>query len=230
MLTLLYFVIVLTFAYFTWQALQIYRHGRTSYVLLLIIVLAGLAYDTLIIFLGRFIGEGALLKTLNAGRYLVHGIATPFLIIFGFGILRRAGVGWTQRRMSHVLICVLTTLLIGLGVYEDVLALDLQPRVVMDTLRYTNEGGLRGPPIPALLIVLLLILWGVVLWRKSGWWWLAVGALLMFIAAGLGMGDTFYIGNLGEVMLCLASVLTARRFFGLTNNDRGLGWKPTLSP
>ncbi len=230
MLTLLYFVIVLAFAHFTWQALQVYRYGRTSYVLLLIIVLAGLVCDTLIIFLGRFIGEGELLKTLNAGRYLVHGVATPFLIIFGFGVLRRAGVGWTQRRMSHVLICVLTTLLVGLGIYEDVLALDLKPRVVMDTLRYTNEGGLRGPPIPAMLTILLLVFWGVILWRKSGWWWLAAGALLMFIAAGLGMGDAFYLGNLGEVMLGLASVLTARKFFGLTNNDRGLGWKATLSP
>ncbi|WP_448541283.1 hypothetical protein [Roseiflexus sp.] len=230
MLTLLYLAIVVAFVCFTWQAIQVYGQRRSSYTLLLTIVLAGLVYDTLVILLGRFIGEGSLLATLNAGRYLVHGIATPFMIIFGFGVLRRAGVSWAKGRIAHILICILTTLLIGLGIYEDILALDLQPHTVMDTLRYVNEGGLKGPPIPALLTIILLIAWGVILWRKTGWSWLAAGGLLMFIAAGLGMGNIFYIGNLGEVALSLANVLTARKFLGLSDNDGGLRWKPTLSP
>ena len=86
MLTTLYIVFVAAFAYLTWQSVGVYQSKRSSYALLLLIVLAGLAYDTLIILLGRFIGEGDLLKTLNAGRYLVHGLATPAMIIFGFGI------------------------------------------------------------------------------------------------------------------------------------------------
>lgn len=227
MLTMLYLIFVSVFVYFTWQAIQLYRQGRSSYALLLTVVLAGLIFDTLVILLGRFIGEGSLLAMLNAGRYLVHGIVTPFLIIFGFGVLRRAEIGWTKGRTAHILICILTTLLIGLGIYEDVLALDLQPHTVMDTLRYVNEGGLRGPPVPALVTIILLIVWGVILWRKTGWSLLAAGGVLMFIAAGTG---TFYIGNLGEAVLGLANVLTARKFFGLTNNDGGMQWKPTLSP
>ncbi len=212
MLTALYFVITAVFVLFTWKAAQIYRQGRSSYALLLTIVLAGLAYDTLVIFLGRFLGEGAVLQTLNAGRFLVHGIATPFMIIFGFGLLRRAEIGWAKNRTAHILICILTTLLIGLGIYEDVLALDLHPRAVMDTLRYVNEGGLKGPPIPSMLTIILLITSGILLWRKTGWAWLAGGALLMFLAAGLGMGNAFYIGNLGEILLSVANVLTAQKF------------------
>lgn len=212
MLTVLYIVFVAAFAYLTWQSVGVYRSKRSSYALLLLIVLAGLAYDVLIILLGRFIGAGDLLKTLNAGRYLVHGLATPAMIIVGFGILRNAGVKWAQGRTTHIIVCVVTTLLIALGVYEDVLALDLQTKTVLDTLRYTNEGGMKGPPIPAMLTIVFLIVAGISLWRKTGWWWLAAGAIFMFIAAGAGMGDMFYIGNLGEVVLGLGNVLTARKF------------------
>lgn len=212
MLTVLYIVFVAAFAYLTWQSVGVYQSKRSSYALLLLIVLAGLAYDVLIIFLGRFIGEGDLLKTLNAGRYIVHGLATPAMIIFGFGVLRNAGVQWTQSRTTHIVVCVVVTLLIALGVYEDVLALDLQTKTVLDTLRYTNEGGMKGPPIPAMLTIVFLIVAGISLWRKTGWWWLAAGSIFMFIAAGAGMGDMFYIGNLGEVVLGLGNVLTARKF------------------
>lgn len=212
MLTVLYIVFVAAFAYLTWQSVGVYRSKRSSYALLLLIVLAGLAYDTLIILIGRFIGAGDLLKTLNAGRYLVHGLATPAMIIVGFGILRNAGVKWAQSRTTHIVVCVVTTLLIALGVYEDVLALDLQTKTVLDTLRYTNEGGMKGPPIPAMLTIIFLIVAGISLWRKTGWWWLAAGAIFMFIAAGAGMGDMFYIGNLGEVVLGIGNVLTARKF------------------
>lgn len=212
MLTILYIVFVAAFAYLTWQSVGIYQSKRSSYALLLLIVLAGLAYDVLIILLGRFIGEGDLLKTLNAGRYLVHGLATPAMIIFGFGVLKNAGVKWAQSRTTHIVVCVVTTLLIALGVYEDVFALDLQTKTVLDTLRYTNEGGMKGPPIPAMLTIVFLIVAGISLWRKTGWWWLAAGAVFMFIAAGAGMGDMFYIGNLGEVVLGIGNVLTARKF------------------
>jgi hypothetical protein len=212
MLTVLYIVFVAAFAYLTWQSVGVYQSKRSSYALLLLIVLAGLAYDVLVILLGRFIGAGDLLKTLNAGRYLVHGLATPAMIIFGFGILRNAGVQWAQSRTTHIVVCVVTTMLIALGVYEDVLALDLQTKTVMDTLRYTNEGGMKGPPIPAMLTIVFLIVAGISLWRKTGWWWLAAGAIFMFIAAGAGMGDMFFIGNLGEVVLGLGNVLTARKF------------------
>src|SRR5690606_7360274 len=142
----------------------------------------------------------------------VHGLPTPAMIIDGFGILRKAGLKWAQSRTTHIVVWVVTTLSIALGVDEDVLALDLQTRTVMDTLRYTNEGGMKGPPIPAMLTIVFLIVAGISLWRKTGWWWLAAGAIFMFIAAGAGMGDMFYIGNIGEVVLGLGNVLTARKF------------------
>lgn len=212
MLTLFYVLFVAAFSYLTWQSLNVYRSRHSSYGLLLLFVLIGLVYDTLIILTGRFIGEGELLKILNVGRFLVHALVTPVMMIFAFGVLRQAGIRWAQSRASHVVVCVLSALLIALGVYEDVLALDLDLRVVADTVRYANEGGMKGPPIPAMFTIFFLIGAGLFLWRSTGWWLLATGSFAMLIAAGLGMGDRFYVGNLGEVVLGAANVLTARKF------------------
>ncbi len=212
MLTILYACLVAVFLGLTWKSAELYRQRTISYTLLLLIVLAGLVYDVLVIFLGRFIGTGDLLKTLNAGRFLVHGIVTPSMMIFGFGILRHAGVGWAQSRGAHIGLCLFTTAMIALGIYEDGLALNLQAKTALDTLRYVNEGGLKGPPIPSMLTIIFLIMAGVVLWRQTGCWWLAGGAMAMFIAAAIAMGDRFYFGNLGETLLGLANLLTAKRF------------------
>lgn len=208
MLTALYLILSGCFVFLVWQAAKI----KGSYALLLLLVLAGLFYDTLIIGIGKFIGTGDLLKTLNAGRFYVHALLTPTMMIFGFGVLRKAGIKWAQGKTAHIILCVITTLLIGLGAYSDILQLDLQTKTVADTLRYVNEGGMKGPPVPAILTIIFLIVAGISLWRNTGWMWLAIGGILMFIAAGAGMGDLFYIGNLGEVILGFANVYTAKKF------------------
>ena len=209
MLTALYLILSVLFVILVWQ---VSKMKRDNYVLLLLLVLAGLFYDTLVIGIGKFIGEGDLLKTLNAGRFYVHALLTPAMMIFGFGVLRKAGVKWAQGKTAHIVICVITTLLIALGAYSDILQLDLQTKTVADTLRYINEGGMKGPPIPAILTIIFLIVAGILLWRNTGWMWLAMGAILMFIAAGAGMGDMFYIGNLGEIILGFANVATAKKY------------------
>ena len=209
MLTALFLILSVLFVVLVWQ---VSKMKRDNYVLLLLLVLAGLFYDTLVIGIGKFIGEGDLLKTLNAGRFYVHALLTPAMMIFGFGVLRKAGVKWAQGKTAHIVICVITTLLIALGAYSDILQLDLQTKTVADTLRYINEGGMKGPPIPAILTIIFLIVAGILLWRNTGWMWLAMGAILMFIAAGAGMGDMFYFGHLGEIILGFANVATAKKY------------------
>jgi len=191
---------------------QLSKLKKNSYVWLLLLVLAGLFYDTLIIGIGKFIGEGEVLKTLNAGRFYIHALLTPTMMIFGFGVLRKAGVQWAQGKIAHGIVCGFATLLILTGAYSDILKLDLQTKIVSDTLRYINEGGIKGPPVPAILTIIFLIVAGISLWRNTGWMWLAVGAITMFIAAGAGIGNMFYLGNIGEVILGIANVTTAKKY------------------
>lgn len=212
MLTILYLVLAALLAYLTWQSVQLYQRGRSSYTLLLLVVLAGLVYDTLVIALGRFVGQGGLLSTLNLGRFLIHGLLTPLLMIFAFGVLRRAGVGWAQGKVAHTVVCIVATLLVALGLFADLVGTDLQPRVVMDSLRYVNEGGMQGPPIASLVTMLFLLVAGIFLWRRTGWKWLALGSLVMFVASGAAMGNLFFLGGVGEVVLGFANVATAGRF------------------
>ncbi len=209
MLTALYMILSALFVFLIWQVSKI---KWNNYVLIFSLVLTGLFYDALIIGIGKFLGEGDLLKTLNAGRFYVHALLTPIMMIFGFGVLRKAGANWAQGKTAHLILCIATTLLVALGAYSDILQLDLQAKTIADTLRYVNEGGIKGPPIPAILTIIFLIVAGISLWRNTGWKWLAIGGILMFIAAGAGMGELFYIGNLGEVILGFANVATARKF------------------
>jgi hypothetical protein len=214
MLTALYLVLAALFAYLTWQSSRVYGQRRSSHTLLLSVVLAGLVYDALVIALGRFIGQGGLLSILNLGRFAVHALFTPLLMIFAFGVLRRAGIGWAQGKAAHAAVCVAATLLVLLGGYAELVGVDMQPRVVMDTLRYVNEGGMKGPPVASLLTMLFLLVAGVILWRRVGWMALALGSLVMFVAAGAAMGNLFFLGSIGEVVMGFAGVMTARRFLG----------------
>jgi hypothetical protein len=210
MLTLLYFIFSVLFVFLVWQLLNI---KKNYYVLILLFVLAGLFYDVFIIGIGSLVGEGDFLKTLNTGRFYVHALLTPTMMIFGFGVLRKAGVKWAQGKTAHMIVCVITTLLIGLGAFSDILRLDLHAKAVADTLRYVNEGGIKGPPIPAILTIIFLMIAGISIWRNTGWKWLAIGGIVMFIAAGAGIGDMFYAGNLGEVILGFVNAATAKKFF-----------------
>jgi hypothetical protein len=212
MLTALYVVYVAVFTWLSWQSWQVYKSKRVSYALLLLLVTVGLTYDVAVILLGRFIGEGDLLWLLNAGRFAIHGLFTPMIMIFGFGVLRYAGVGWAQSRTGHIVVCVVATLLIMVGVYEDILALSLEARTAVDTLRYVNIGGIPGPPIPSFITILFLIVVGISLWRNTGWPWLALGSIAMLFLAGIGVGDRFFIGNIGEIVFITANIWTARKF------------------
>ncbi len=165
MILAVYVVFTAVFSWLTWQSWNVYKSKWLSYALLLLIVIAGLTYDVLIILLGHFLPEGGLLRTLNIGRFVIHALATPLLIIFGFGVVRHGGLGWAQSRTNHILICVLATLLIGFGVYEDIFLLNLQFRAPV----YTNCRGHPSLQCPLLFLCCLPVFPSGVIRAGSGW-------------------------------------------------------------
>lgn len=218
MLTTLYFLfsLALLAELIATFRLRVLSQAR-SYGWLLLIVLFGLFYDNFILAIGSLLGEGGLLKSLSVGRYIGHALGTPLLVIFAFGLARRAGLGWAQGKLAHTLACLFTVVLIGFGVFRDIIRLELAAEPLFDVIRYSNVG-LKGPPISSISTIITIIVMGIALWRATAWKWLALGALFMFVAAAVGMGERIFISNFGEVVLGWACLSSAQRF--LTGNGK----------
>ncbi|BCJ45805.1 hypothetical protein GCM10010168_57750 [Actinoplanes ianthinogenes] len=188
---------------------------------LLILVLVALIGDNAVIASGRLLGAGPLLHALSIPRFVTHALLVPLLIMVGVGLGRRHRVGWLQRRTAPAAFGALTALMIALGVFQDVAALDLQPKTYADTIRYTNAAA-AGPPIPAIVAIGVLIAIGIAVQITTRHPWLLIGSLTMLIAAGVGAAVP-WLGNLGELLLALTLWQTAKNpdFVRSTQTIRG---------
>lgn len=183
------------------------RKRFTTYAFLTLVVVYGLAYDNLSIAAGAVLAEGDLLRALNIPRYWIHALTTPTMIISAFGVLRLTGSKFAQSKAWHVVICVLATLLIALGAYENIFNLTLVSEVEDGVTRYVNTFELfQGPPIAPVATIVLVLIFGMVLWRNAKFPWLFLAALAEFIAAG-AVGFLL-LQNLGEVAFALGMVVT----------------------
>ena len=186
------------------------RKHFSSYALLVLIVVYGLAYDNISIAMGAFLGEGSLTKALNAPRYWIHALFTPAMIIAAFGALRMTGSKFAQSKTWHIVVCVFATALIALGSYVDILNLNLVLQQEGGILKYVNDFEfMKGPPIPAVLTIVFVLAFGVVMWRNVKWPWLFVGSLIMFIAAPMASQPLFQ--NVGEIAFAAGLVTTQIR-------------------
>jgi len=209
MLTFIYLVLMVIQAVFLGFALRHYQKTRALYDLLPVIVITGLVYDNAVIALGGFVGAGDALKVLNVPRFVIHGLATPLLMIWGFGVARRVGLGWAQSRRNHAILCTAASLMIALGLYSDVIRLDLQLKVEQGITRYVNIGGIKGPPIASIVTIIVLIVIGVGIWRRGKSRGLAIGSSVMFIGAMAGTA-LLGLGNAAEIAMS-AGVLSGQR-------------------
>lgn len=210
MQTILFLVMAVIHLVFLSMAVRLYGRTRSMYTGLMCVVLFGLFYDNFIIGIGRFIGEGDFLRALNWLRFAIHALFTPMLIMFALDIARRANIKWASNSTVMIGFGILTLLMIGLGVYTDIIDLSLIITEEGGTLRYTNDH-VGGPPIPAIMTILVMIVVGVFVWRQSKSWLLFAGSLFMFIAAGAGASIPV-VSNVGEVVFSGSIVKTDEKF------------------
>jgi hypothetical protein len=128
---------------------------------------------------------------------------TPMIMIFAFGVARRVGLSFAQSKGWHVAICVLATVMILLGVYEELLHMNLVPIADGGTLRYKNQPA--APPIPAIMTIIVVMILALFVWVKTKKPWYFLGTLLMLILAPMA-GKFVWAGNLGEIFMNLGSV------------------------
>ena len=104
----------------------------------------------------------------------------------------------------------MATILVALGIYIDILNLNLVFESESGIVKYVNDYVLiPGPPIPAVLTIVFVLVFGVMMWRNIKWPWLFVVSLLMFIAAPMASIPIFQ--NIGEVAFAAGLVTTQIR-------------------
>ncbi|GAB2821018.1 hypothetical protein GCM10022221_18710 [Actinocorallia aurea] len=186
---------------------------RTPVGIALAVLTLGLAYDNGAIAIGSVLGYGDALEAVNIPRYWIHALFTPLLVVVGVLLARRLGVSVG----TPVLVGagILAAALVVVGLVTEAFGLHLKPETYADALRYVHAEP-SGPPMAAIATIVVLIAIGVVVWRKAGFPWLLVGAVTMFVAAGVGFAH-FWISNLGELALQAGIVATLVRSTGMTS-------------
>lgn len=207
-----YFIYTACLAVYLAQALRLLYSMRRWQLSLQVPIILGLMYDNLILGLGESIGaDSDLLQVLSYPRFYMHALFTPLLIMVGFFLVRDAsGVVecWAQKRSALWLFWIVTLWMIGLGIYTDIVQLDLQQ--VSDPIRYTNASA-KFPPVPCIVAILILIGCGVSLYKKQKCPDLLVGSMIMFVLSAAG-GKTFgAVTNMGEVLLVASLMSTFRK-------------------
>lgn len=202
-------------------SLQIWAKTKKPVYLILPLITAALAYDNLMIGLGRMIGEGSTLEALNSVRFYTHALLTPLLAIYGLRLCRNADLDWSWGRRQATAVIIIVLALVALGVYVDIISLNLEPVAEQGTLRYVNAAS-EGPPIPAIVTIILLIAMGISMIRKTRWLWLLAGSIIMFVISAAA-GSINMIANLGEAVLIGSALATARHFPHQTSAAQSVG-------
>lgn len=210
MLALYFLLVALVQLFLAFYGTNKLRKYFNWYALLVLIVVYGLAYDNLALAAGGMLEPGTLLKTLNLPRYWLHALFLPTTMISAFGAWKMSGAKGATKTW-HAIICTLTTALIVLGVYVDILNLTLVPETSGGALRYVNAFEfIKGPPIPAVVTILVVITLGAMLWRRAKFPWLFLGGLVMFATAP--MTGVIIAQNIGEIAFSGALIVTMIRF------------------
>ncbi|MEZ5564100.1 MAG: hypothetical protein R3F24_00690 [Gammaproteobacteria bacterium] len=203
--------------------------AQTGRPVALLLVLVGgtlLFYDNFRIGIGRFVGEGDLLYYLSVPAFAWHWSLLPLLVIAAGSIARLAGLRWSLNLLVMGAFCVVAVALSAHDI-PKIFSMELYPVCLADTLRYSTSvragqlcpGGeiiLRGEggPLVAIITNVIVLAVGMALWIQRRWPWLAVGAGLMFIAAGAFARHPYSlaIANVGEICITLGLITTCAHF------------------
>lgn len=188
---------------------------------------AGLVYDNGLIGLGSAIGLGDTLKVMSYPRYVLHAFATPMMIFAMVQIAGAAQIRFAQLPAVRWGAAALSVVLVPVGIFEDLLGLDLQPACFQGVVRYASSvaepalcspdqavvAATGGAPIPSVTAVLVVLILGAAVWRQRDWPWAFVAGLVMLIAAALPPSRFGLVpGNGGEVVFVAGFAAAAARF------------------
>lgn len=192
-------------------ALRLWRGSGRSGPFFLALVLFGLAYDSAIVALGRWLPAGPLLEALSWPRFILHQLILPWIIVSAFEQARAAGLGWAAQPWSARLAWGGAALVMVLGILTRLVGVGLRPEVIGGLTRYVAEG-VSGPPLVSIVSVGFVGVVGLLLWRAQRWPWTALLVLAVFIVETLPMPDLrLVLGAALEVVLLAALLILEAR-------------------
>ena len=208
--SLIFGLFALAYVILLFWGLRTHRRWTLSSVIFLVV--AALIYDNTIYALGKFIGEGAFLKTLNYLRFWFHAIFTPTLILFSIASMREVKIKWAQQSWILLMAILYTIVAMMIDYKKELNGLVLQASEEYGALSYTSVEEAGGPPIMILMVTMVLFIAGIMLWWKVKWSWMLIGTVIMTI----GSAVSFDIGsnaltNAFELILLFTLVWTKKQ-------------------
>ena len=187
-----------------------HRFGKYRNIIYLLsgLICVGLTYDALILALGSFITEGAVLAALSRLRYVFHGGLIPLIFMICAYALDFKGL-WKKAAW------LFTAVLMGLGIADGCIR-TIGVTEVAGICRYASVyAPAWAETVNSLLTfgtVIPMMIAGVFVWRKQKTPFLFLSAFLMFAFSGLGAACLelmFYISMYGELLMALFLLLYA---------------------
>ena len=207
-----YIFVFFAIAYIAVLVWGIVKHKKTASAILFVVILA-LIYDNTILAFGHLIGEGELLKALNYGRFLLHAVFTPLLILFSFFVLKEANIRFAQKAWVMYVFSGLTVVAMVAEYFFQLKHLTLKVEKAYGVVSYTSAESATGPPIMILLVVAAILVAGIILAWKRKWWWMVIGTVVMGVGSALSLlVESNAIPNLLELTLIVSLMLTAIHF------------------
>ena len=207
--TLAYFLYAAAQAALAVWAFALWRKDRTIGAFAVLLPIAAVVYDNLIIAMGSFIGEGALLEALTIPRFVGHAIFTPSWIIASIYLALRAGAFTRFRKPVLIGGWVLWASMVAIGLFNEVISFAGEFVAEGDVVYYTNVGRVITPPPPSLAMLIVVLICGIAVMWKTRWPWMLLGALTVFASQAVrGDAAAFVLINSTEVMLSAALCAT----------------------
>ena len=176
----------------------------------------GLCYDAFVIGIGKFIGDGALLRALSPFRYIASGLLIPLLLVISFSALNWDGV-------KMIVIWVITIIFMAFGGAAAVVT-DLGLKEEFGILRYVSldstpkwaDGISSASAIGAVIPVIIV---GIIVWKKRKNPFIFIGGLLMFVMSAIGPATGHFdlivlFSMVGEVLMVYSYFLFAKTVKG----------------
>ncbi|MFL0584067.1 phospholipid phosphatase [Solibacillus silvestris] len=192
------------------------KHKKTASAILFLVI-AALIYDNAILALGHVIGEGELLENLSYGRFWLHAIFTPTLILFSLFIMKEANLHFAYKEWVSFTFGALWVVAMIVEYFAELSGLELAPEKSYGVLSYSTTEAASGPPPMILIVLVALLISAIMLARKRKWWWMLVGTIVMTIGSAVPIDiGSDAITNAFELVLIATLMWTAIHY----SNDR----------